>query len=140
LEQVDNTLKVTPVNLEDENAKALWGLFRSLIMNMVTGVHVGYTKNLEVIGVGWKVEEESPGVLKFALGYSHPVIVKLPKGVSANVDPKAGRVILESIDKELLGETAATIRRYRPPEPYKGKGIRYKGEHVPHKVGKAGAK
>jgi large subunit ribosomal protein L6 len=107
---------------------------------MVVGVSTGYSKILEVVGVGWKVDLESPEVLRFALGFSHPVIFELPKGVSCKVEPKAGRLTLESIDKELLGETAASIRRYRPPEPYKGKGIRYQGEVLRHKVGKAGAK
>ncbi|MDR1166430.1 MAG: 50S ribosomal protein L6 [Deltaproteobacteria bacterium] len=119
---------------------ALWGLFRSLVQNMVTGVSVGFTKILEVTGVGWRVDEESPGVLKMALGYSHPVIFKVPQGVAATVEAKAGRVTLVSIDNELLGQTAATIRAFRPPEPYKGKGIRYAGEVIQKKVGKAGAK
>ncbi|MDR2460814.1 MAG: 50S ribosomal protein L6 [Deltaproteobacteria bacterium] len=140
VEVASGELKITPRNPEAPFARALWGLFRSLINNMVTGVTAGFTKTLEVQGVGWKMEEEAPGVLRLSLGYSHPIIYTVPQGVSAQVDTRAGRVTLSSIDKELLGQTSATIRAFRPPEPYKGKGIRYQGEVVRHKVGKSGAK
>jgi large subunit ribosomal protein L6 len=107
---------------------------------MVTGVHEGFSKTLEVSGVGWKIDEEGPGAIRLSLGFSHPVIHTLPQGVTAKVEAKAGKVTLTSVDKELLGQTCATIRAYRPPEPYKGKGIRYSGELIRRKVGKAGAK
>ncbi|MDR2198544.1 MAG: 50S ribosomal protein L6 [Deltaproteobacteria bacterium] len=120
--------------------KSLWGLSRTLVSNMVEGVHKGFSKTLEIVGVGWKVEEEGKDSLRFSLGFSHPVLFKLPPGVSSKVEAKAGKITLISADKELLGQTAATIRRLRPPEPYKGKGIKYQGEVIRRKVGKAGGK
>jgi large subunit ribosomal protein L6 len=126
--------------VEGAATKNLWGLFRTLINNMVKGVSEGFSKTLEIVGVGWKVEEEGKDALRFSLGYSHPVVFRLPKGISSAVEAKAGKITLSSADKELLGQTAATIRRLRPPEPYKGKGVRYAGEVIRRKVGKAGGK
>lgn len=123
---------------EGKEANALWGLCRSLLNNMVRGVSEGFTKVLEINGVGYRAEV-SGQTLKLTLGFSHPVDFELPKGVSASVD-KNTVVTLTSIDKELLGQTAATIRAFRPPEPYKGKGIKYADEYIRRKVGKAGAK
>ncbi|MDR3154214.1 MAG: 50S ribosomal protein L6 [Deltaproteobacteria bacterium] len=134
------SLKVVPRDPSDPSSKPFWGLSRSLAANMVTGVSAGFSKTLEVQGVGWKIEEEGPRALRLSLGFSHPVIHALPEGVEAKVDTKAGRVSLSSVDNELLGQTCATIRAYRPPEPYKGKGIRYMGEVIRRKVGKAGSK
>ncbi|KIX15968.1 50S ribosomal protein L6 [Dethiosulfatarculus sandiegensis] len=123
---------------EGKDSWALWGLCRSLLFNMVQGVNEGYTKVLEINGVGYKAELAGQ-TLKLALGFSHPVEFEVPKDVAAQVD-KAGRITLTSIDKELLGQTAATIRGFRPPEPYKGKGIKYADEEIRRKVGKAGVK
>lgn len=130
-------IKVSPVD-ESREARALWGLTRTLVNNMVVGVTQGFTKGLEIVGVGYRVELKGQQLV-FNLGYSHPVEFDLPKGISASVD-KQNKVTLEGIDKELLGQTAATVRSFRKPEPYKGKGIRYAGEVVRRKVGKAGAK
>ena len=119
---------------------ALWGLSRTLVNNMVVGVSAGFTKVLEVVGVGWRVEALDASTLKLSLGFSHPVEFKLPAAVAATVDSKTNKITLKSADKELLGLTAARIRAYRKPEPYKGKGIRYEGEVIARKVGKAGGK
>ena len=132
-------ITVKPV-VEDDRSGALWGLSRTLVNNMVEGVSKGFTKVLEVHGVGWKVEPLDAGVLKLSLGFSHPVEFRLPDGVSAQVDAKTNKITLKSADKELLGLTAARIRAYRKPEPYKGKGVRYEGERILRKVGKAGGK
>lgn len=128
------------VTVVDDSLKArgLWGLFRSLIANMVTGVSKGYSKVLEINGVGYRAEV-SGGNLKMALGFSHPVEFKLPEGIIASVE-KNTVITLSGIDNELLGQTAATIRAFRPPEPYKGKGIKYAEETIRRKVGKAGVK
>ncbi|ADK86276.1 ribosomal protein L6 [Desulfarculus baarsii DSM 2075] len=133
----EGDLRVKPRE-ESKNAIALWGLSRSLLFNMVHGVSAGFTKVLEINGVGYRAELNG-GTLKLALGFSHPVEFVLPEGVSGAVE-KNTIVTLSSIDKELLGQTAATIRRYRPPEPYKGKGIKYSDEVIRRKVGKAGTK
>ncbi len=133
----DDVIHVTPVD-ESRDARALWGLTRTLINNMVVGVTEGFKKGLEIVGVGYRVEQKG-NTLVFSLGFSHPVEFELPKGISATLD-KQNKVMLEGIDKELLGHTAAKVRAFRPPEPYKGKGVRYMNEHVRRKVGKAGSK
>ncbi len=133
----DATLRVK-TREESKKASGLWGLSRSLLGNMVQGVSQGYTRVLEINGVGYRAEVAGD-TLKMALGFSHPVEFKLPKGVSASVE-KNTIVTLTGIDKELLGQTCATIRAYRPPEPYKGKGIKYAEETIRRKVGKAGVK
>jgi len=120
-----------------KNATALQGLTRTLVANMITGVTQGFRRVLEINGVGYRVDLKSD-VLTFTLGYSHPVVYKLPAGVTASVEKD--RVVLSGIDKELLGGAAATIRGFRKPEPYKGKGIKYAEEHIRRKVGKSGAK
>jgi large subunit ribosomal protein L6 len=132
-------LTVKP-KVQDDQSGALWGLSRTLVNNMVQGVSTGFTKVLEVVGVGWKVEPLDPETLKLSLGFSHPVEFRLPAGVDAKVDAKTNKITLKSADKELLGLTAARIRAYRKPEPYKGKGIKYEGERILRKVGKAGGK
>lgn len=133
----DKEIRIKPRE-ESKNANALWGLCRSLLNNMVVGVSEGYSKVLEINGVGYRAEV-SGKELKMALGFSHPVEFPLPEGVDAKVD-KNTIITLSSIDKELLGQTAATIRAFRPPEPYKGKGIKYADEVIRRKVGKAGVK
>ena len=114
--------------------RALHGLTRSLIANMVTGVTDGFSKTLEIQGVGYRAVMKGSD-LELALGYSHPVPIKAPQGIEFEV-PQPTRIVVRGISKQLVGETAALIRKQRPPEPYKGKGIRYEGEHVARKVGK----
>ena len=122
---------------DDERAnRALHGLTRSLIQNMVTGVTAGFTKELEIVGVGYRATLKSPTQLELALGFSHPVFVDAPEGVSFEV-PTPLRIIVKGIDKEAVGQVAADIRKVRKPEPYKGKGVRYAGEVVQRKAGKA---
>lgn len=117
--------------------KALHGLTRALLANMVTGVSDGYTKSLEIVGTGYRAELQGEKLV-LHVGYSHPVEFEAPPDISFEV-PRGGRsVIVQGIDKELVGEIAARIRRQRPPEPYKGKGVRYEGEYVRRKAGKAG--
>lgn len=117
--------------------KALHGLTRALLANMVTGVSEGYSKALEVVGTGYRALMQGDN-LQLHLGYSHPIDFEAPEGITFEV-PRGGRsVIVHGIDKELVGEIAARIRRQRPPEPYKGKGVRYEGEYVRRKAGKAG--
>ena len=124
---------------ESKKSLAMKGLTRSLVNNMVVGVGTGFQKKLIVEGVGYRVSVEGSS-LTLNVGYSNPVNFKLPKGVSATMVDKTSTVMLESIDKELLGLTAAKVREVRKPEPYKGKGIRYEGEHIVRKVGKSAAK
>ena len=135
--QEDAAIRVTPRE-ESQKARGLWGLSRSLLNNMVLGVSQGYTRVLEINGVGYRAEV-SGDTIKMALGFSNPVEFKLPKGISASVE-KNTILTLTGIDKELLGQTCATIRAFRPPEPYKGKGIKYAEETIRRKVGKAGVK
>ena len=114
--------------------RALHGLTRSLVANMIEGVTAGYEKRLEIQGVGYRAQLKG-SKLELAVGYSHPVPITAPQGIEFEV-PAPTRVVVRGISKQLVGETAALIRKQRPPEPYKGKGIRYEGEHVPRKVGK----
>ena len=132
----DGTLQVTRPNDERES-KSLHGLSRTLIANMVTGVTDGYEKRLEIVGVGYRVVSRGPTSLEFALGYSHPVTVEAPEGVTFTVETPT-RLAVQGIDKQVVGEVAANIRKLRKPEPYKGTGIRYAGEQIRRKVGKAG--
>jgi large subunit ribosomal protein L6 len=126
------------VSLVDASATNLYGMYRTLLSNMVQGVTVGFTRTLEIVGVGYKAEVK-PGGLQLALGYSHPVIFPLPQGVTAEVE--ANTIIkVSGTDKELVGETAARIRMLRKPDAYKNKGIRYRGERLIKKVGKAAGK
>ncbi|NND75376.1 MAG: 50S ribosomal protein L6 [Ilumatobacter sp.] len=124
----------------DENkSKALHGLTRSLVNNMVIGVTEGFKKELQIVGVGYRAEAQGPNALRLNLGFSHTVDVKAPEGVSFEV-PAQTQVIISGIDKEVVGQVAANIRSIRKPEPYKGKGVRYLGERVVRKAGKAGKK
>ena len=116
--------------------RALHGLTRSLVANMVAGVTEGFSKELEIVGVGYRAVPKGPGALELALGFSHAVNVDAPEGVTFEV-PSATRIIIKGIDKEKVGQVAADIRKLRKPEPYKGKGIRYAGERVVRKAGKA---
>ena len=135
ISQEDGTLQVARPNDERES-RALHGLTRSLVANMVTGVTEGFAKTLEIRGVGYRVQARGSD-LEFALGYSHPVPVKAPEGITFEVQTPT-RFIVRGIDKQVVGETAAKIRKLRRPDPYKGKGVRYAGENVRRKVGKAG--
>jgi len=116
--------------------RALHGLTRSLVANMVAGVTEGFSKELEIVGVGYRAIPKGPSALELALGFSHPVNVSAPSGVTFEV-PSATRIIVKGIDKERVGQVAADIRKLRKPEPYKGKGVRYVGERVARKAGKA---
>jgi large subunit ribosomal protein L6 len=131
--QSDGTLTVDRPTDRGEH-RALHGLTRSLIANMVTGVTDGYEKRLEIQGVGYRARLQGKA-LELSVGYSHPVSVSAPDGIDFEV-PVPTQVVVRGIDKQLVGEIAARIRRTRPPEPYKGKGVRYVGEHVRRKVGK----
>ncbi len=134
----DSTIVVKPVD-ETREANGFHGLARTLINNMVVGVSQGFSKVLEINGVGYKAEDKGSGELQFALGYSHPILYKLPAQVSVVVE-KGVKITLTSADKEALGHAAAKIRSFRPPEPYKGKGIKYSTEHIRRKAGKAGSR
>jgi len=125
--------------VEQQSNTALTGLTRSLVANMVEGVTTGYTRILEINGVGYRAELKGRS-LNLSLGYSHPIDYPLPEGVSAEYDAKANKITVSGIDKELLGATAAKIRSFRPPEPYKGKGIKYAEERILRKAGKTGKK
>ena len=122
---------------DERVAGSLHGLTRTLVANMVTGVTDGYEKKLEIVGVGYRVQLKSPTQLEFALGFSHPVVVNAPTGITFAVETPT-RFSVHGIDKQAVGEVAANIRKIRKPEPYKGKGVRYAGEQVRRKVGKAG--
>jgi large subunit ribosomal protein L6 len=135
VERLDNSLLVKRSS-DDKKAKALHGLLRTLISNMVEGVSKGFVKELEIVGVGYRATQQSPSKLELALGFSHPVVVDAKETVSFEV-PAPTRILVKGIDKELVGQTAANIRRLRPPEPYKGKGIKYVNERIIRKAGKA---
>ena len=129
----DGQLLVTRPTDRGEH-RALHGLTRTLVANMVEGVTAGYEKRLEIQGVGYRAQLKGKN-LELAVGYSHPVPIQAPAGIEFEV-PQPTRIVVKGISKQLVGETAAIIRKQRPPEPYKGKGIRYEGEHVARKVGK----
>jgi large subunit ribosomal protein L6 len=136
--QEDGTLYVErPDDLRE--SRSLHGLTRSLVNNMVIGVTAGYRKELEIVGVGYRAEAQGPSTVRLALGFSHPVVVDAPAGVEFEV-PAPTRVVVKGIDKEQVGQVAANIRSIRKPEPYKGKGVRYAGEKILRKAGKAGKK
>ncbi|MEE1940541.1 50S ribosomal protein L6 [Streptomyces sp. TRM 70361] len=131
----DGTIRVTRPNDESRN-KALHGLSRTLVANMITGVTQGYTKQLEISGVGYRVQAKGSN-LEFSLGYSHPILVEAPQGITFKVESPT-KFSVEGIDKQQVGEIAARIRKLRKPDPYKAKGVKYAGEVIRRKVGKAG--
>ena len=135
--QDNGQVTVTRPSDEDQH-KALHGLTRTLIANMVEGVTKGFSKNLELIGVGYKAEVRPYG-LQLALGYSHPIEYRAPQGIKLTA-PAPTQIVVEGANKEVVGQVAAEIRSLRPPEPYKGKGVKYAGEQVRRKAGKAGGK
>jgi large subunit ribosomal protein L6 len=134
--QEDGNLLVERPDDERQN-RAQHGLTRTLVANMVTGVTEGFTKELEIIGVGYRAAAQGPRNLELALGFSHPVRVDAPEGIEFET-PQPTRIVVRGIDKEKVGQVAADIRKIRKPEPYKGKGVRYLGEHVQRKAGKTG--
>ena len=136
VEDNGDTLTVVRPNDERQN-RALHGLVRSLVNNMVVGVTEGFRKELEIVGVGYRATARGANAMELALGFSHPVSITAPEGITFEV-PAPNRIVVSGIDKEMVGQVAADIRAWRKPEPYKGKGVRYAGEHVQRKAGKAG--
>jgi large subunit ribosomal protein L6 len=122
---------------DEPSVRALHGTTRALLQNMVTGVSTGFTKVLEVDGVGYRTEKDGANLVLY-VGYSHPVVVEPPAGISFDTDAKTRQIKVNGIDREQVGQVSADIRKIRPPEPYKGKGIRYRGEKIRRKAGKAG--
>ncbi|HET7032451.1 MAG TPA: 50S ribosomal protein L6 [Casimicrobiaceae bacterium] len=135
VEREGDNLVVSRENDERQN-RSLHGLQRTLIANMITGVSAGFEKELEIVGVGYRAQAQGPNAIELALGFSHPVKVDAPEGVTFEV-PQPTRIIVRGHDKQLVGQVAADIRKIRKPEPYKGKGIRYLGERVQRKAGKS---
>jgi len=136
--QENNILRVTSRD-NTPFSRSIWGLSRSLLNNMVIGVSIGFAKNMEINGIGYRAEMIDDNTLKMVLGFSHPIIFKIPDGIFCSVQ-KNTVLTLTGIDKELLGQTCAKIRAWRLPEPYKGKGIKFAGEIIRRKVGKTGVK
>ena len=129
----DGSIEVSPRE-DTQNARAMWGMSRTLISNLMTGVTEGFTKKLEITGVGYRAAVQGSN-LQLQLGYSHDVAYPIPSGIQV-VCPKPTEIIITGIDKQKVGQVAAEIRRFRPPEPYKGKGVRYAGEFILRKEGK----
>ncbi|MDO9262965.1 MAG: 50S ribosomal protein L6 [Desulfosalsimonadaceae bacterium] len=130
---IDNAFLTVSIDLMDKKTRSLWGMTRALISNMVTGVSKGFERDLEINGIGYRAELKGNNI-EFNLGYSHPIDFPLPEGISAKIDKNIIKLI--GVDKELLGYTASTMRALRPPEPYKGKGVKYAEEHIQRKAGK----
>ena len=136
VEREGDTLVVSRVD-DSRSNRSLHGLQRSLINNMVVGVSDGFAKELEIVGVGYRAAAQGSDAIELALGFSHPVRVQAPTGVTFEV-PQPTRIVVRGFDKQLVGQVAADIRKIRKPEPYKGKGVRYAGEHIQRKAGKTG--
>jgi large subunit ribosomal protein L6 len=137
VEQKDGTLVAVRQN---DSQAAIHGLSRALLNNAVTGVTTGWTKDLEIVGIGYKAELKGKATVVFNLGYSHPIEVPIPSGIAVAVDPKNTKLSVSGIDRQKVGQVAAEMRGLRPPDPYKQKGVRYAGEKLKKKVGKTGAK
>jgi large subunit ribosomal protein L6 len=125
---------------ENDSQAALHGLARALVNNAVEGVTKGWTRELEIVGIGYRAELKGKGTVVFSLGYSHPIEYPLPTGIEVAVDPKQTKLSVIGIDRQKVGQVAAEMRSLRPPDPYKNKGVRYAGERLKKKVGKTGAK
>ena len=125
---------------ENDSQAAVHGLARALVNNAVEGVTKGWTKDLEIVGIGYRAELKGKGTVVFSLGYSHPIEYPLPTGIDVTVDPKQTKLTVTGIDRQKVGQVAAEMRSLRPPDPYKNKGVRYAGERLKKKVGKTGAK
>jgi large subunit ribosomal protein L6 len=134
---LENNELIVKRSSEEKKYKALHGLWRALIANMITGVVEGYQKKLEIVGVGYKAEAKGKGI-QLALGYSHPILFLPPSGIKLEV-PVPTNIVITGIDKQLVGQVAAKLRSFRPPEPYKGKGVKYEGEYIRRKAGKTAA-
>ncbi|HYL93819.1 MAG TPA: 50S ribosomal protein L6 [Alphaproteobacteria bacterium] len=128
------------VSRENDDRSAVHGLVRALVNNAVEGVTKGWSKELEIVGIGYRAELKGKSVVVFTLGFSHPIEVPLPTGITVAVDAKQTRLVISGIDRQKVGQVAADMRSLRPPDPYKQKGIRYVGERLKKKVGKTGAK
>ena len=137
VEQKDGHLVATR---ENDAQAAIHGLARALVFNAVEGVTNGWKKELEIVGIGYRVEMKGKGTVVFTLGFSHPIEFPLPAGIEVAVDPKQTRLTISGIDRQKVGQVAADMRALRPPDPYKNKGVRYAGERLKKKVGKTGAK
>jgi len=137
VEQKDGTLVAVRQN---DSQAAIHGLSRALLNNAVTGVTTGWTKDLEIVGIGYKAELKGKATVVFNLGYSHPIEVPIPSGIAVTVDAKNTKLSVAGIDRQKVGQVAAEMRGLRPPDPYKQKGVRYAGEKLKKKVGKTGAK
>ena len=137
MEQKDGTLLAVR---ENDSQAALHGLARALVNNAVEGVTKGWTRELEIVGIGYRAEMKGKGTVVFTLGYSHPIEYPLPTGIDVAVDPKQTKLTINGIDRQKVGQVAAEMRSLRPPDPYKNKGVRYVGERLKKKVGKTGAK
>jgi large subunit ribosomal protein L6 len=125
---------------ENDSQAAVHGLARALVNNAVEGVTKGWTRELEIVGIGYRAEMKGKATVVFSLGYSHPIEYPLPSGIEVAVDPKQTRLSISGIDRQKVGQVAAEMRGLRPPDPYKNKGVRYAGERLKKKVGKTGAK
>jgi len=125
---------------ENDSQAAVHGLARALVNNAVEGVTKGWTRDLEIVGIGYRAELKGKGTVVFSLGYSHPIEYPLPSGIEVAVDPKQTKLTVSGIDRQKVGQVAAEMRGLRPPDPYKNKGVRYAGERLKKKVGKTGAK
>jgi large subunit ribosomal protein L6 len=125
---------------ENDQQAALHGLTRALINNAVEGVTKGWTRELEIVGIGYRAEMKGKNTVVFSLGFSHPIELPVPEGITVVVDPKQTRLTISGIDRQKVGQVAAEMRGLRPPDPYKNKGVRYAGERLKKKVGKTGAK
>jgi large subunit ribosomal protein L6 len=137
LKQVDSTIQLTR---QDDDHAAVHGLVRALVNNAVEGVTKGWTRELEIVGIGYRAELKGKNTVVFTLGYSHPIEFPLPTGVAVAIDPKQTKLTVSGIDRQRVGQIAADMRALRPPDPYKQKGVRYAGERLKKKVGKTGAK
>src|SRR5437870_4499542 len=137
LEQQDGHLVATR---ESDDRSAVHGLARALVNNAVEGVTKGWTRELEIVGIGYRAELKGKGMVVFTLGYSHPIEYPLPGGIDVAIDPKQTKLTVSGIDRQKVGQVAAEMRGLRPPDPYKNKGVRYAGERLKKKVGKTGAK
>src|SRR6266851_4643295 len=125
---------------ENDSQAALHGLARALVNNAVEGVTKGWTRELEIVGIGYRAELKAKTTVVFSLGYSHPIEYPLPAGIEVTIDPKQTKLTVTGIDRQRVGQVAAEMRSVRPPDPYKNKGVRYSGERLKKKVGKTGAK
>jgi len=134
VEMTDDGIQITPHNENDKNSRSMWGMSRTMVANIITGVSDGFERKLEINGVGYRAAVQGSN-LQLALGFSHDVLYPIPEGIDIKC-PKPTEITIAGIDRQRVGQVAAEIRKYRPPEPYKGKGIKYEGEYIVRKEGK----